>query len=154
MDYAIAYPSLFPHINEFYVDIFDRCLSDVHNPLILELSPKESPLTAIPTPQKTSSHNEQQKDNPNGNNVKANWESKLANIFTNSFNPFCMEKIAHNLTSLQKQSETITQKEINQVSSQINKIYKITGEQVGVIKTIRTNKKTNPNNMIKSGKKA
>ena len=123
VDYAIVCPSLFPNINDFYINIFDRCLSDVHNRLILELSSCGFPFRALPTPQTTSSHYEQQKDNPNVNNVKANWEPKLANIFTNSFNPSCMEKLAHTLTRLQKQSATIMQKEINQVSNQIGEIY-------------------------------
>ena len=38
IDYAIASADLLQHVNDFHIDIFDRCLSDVHSPLSLELN--------------------------------------------------------------------------------------------------------------------
>ena len=38
IDYAIASSDLFKHINDFHIDIFDKCLSDIHSPIYLELN--------------------------------------------------------------------------------------------------------------------
>ena len=38
IDYAIASPELFPKVRNFYVDCFDKLLSDKHNPICLSLT--------------------------------------------------------------------------------------------------------------------
>ena len=40
IDYCIASSDLFPHIQDFQVDIPDRSLSDFHSPIILTLKNK------------------------------------------------------------------------------------------------------------------
>ena len=37
VDYCIMSPCLLPSISNFYVDTFDRCMSDVHSPICLDL---------------------------------------------------------------------------------------------------------------------
>ena len=37
IDYCIASPDLFPHIQDFHVDVPDKSLSDFHSPIILTL---------------------------------------------------------------------------------------------------------------------
>ena len=41
VDYYIASNNLFPDISSFSVDTFDRCMSDVHHPISLELNPQQ-----------------------------------------------------------------------------------------------------------------
>ena len=48
IDYAIASAALFPYIAEFYIDTFDKSLSDVHSPICLTLTGRKAPLP-VPT---------------------------------------------------------------------------------------------------------
>ena len=41
IDYAILSMGLFPHIVDFYIDIYDKCLSDVNCPVCLVMSGKK-----------------------------------------------------------------------------------------------------------------
>ena len=38
IDYAIISMELYPNIVDFYVDVFDKCMSDVHCPICLAIS--------------------------------------------------------------------------------------------------------------------
>ena len=40
IDYCVASPDFFPHIQDFHVDILDKNLSDKHSPIILTLETK------------------------------------------------------------------------------------------------------------------
>ena len=40
IDYAILSMGLFPYIVDFYIDIYNKCLSDVHCPVCLVISGK------------------------------------------------------------------------------------------------------------------
>ena len=42
IDYCIASPDFFPHIQDFQVDILDKNLSDKHSPIILTLKNKHT----------------------------------------------------------------------------------------------------------------
>ena len=37
IDFAILSMELFPYVDDFYVDILDKCMSDVHCPICLEM---------------------------------------------------------------------------------------------------------------------
>ena len=38
IDYAILYMELFPYVDDFHVDILDKCMSDVHYPICIVIS--------------------------------------------------------------------------------------------------------------------
>ena len=44
IDYAILSMGLFPYIVDFYIDIYDKCLSDVHCPVCIVMSGKKCQL--------------------------------------------------------------------------------------------------------------
>ena len=48
VDYAIASAEVFPKVSEFFVDTFDKCLSDVHSPLCITLYEKNDTLFSAP----------------------------------------------------------------------------------------------------------
>ena len=83
IDYAIASPSLFPLIENFYVDDFDKTMSDVHSPICLSLSnlPKKNESVKLDQPKETvesvSEHNFEI--------ISTKWNNELTNEYKNAF---------------------------------------------------------------------
>ena len=133
VDYALASTDLFQYINAFQVDIFDRCLSDVHCPISLELN--KQPCTETPV----HSYNE---PNPTDTTqpiktptFRTLWDPNKKTALAEAFNIMNINALTDHLDSLQH-SDMITQPEIYQLTASIEGVYKDTGEKAGVIKPL------------------
>ena len=133
VDYTLANADLFQHINEFHVDVFDRCLSDVHCPLSLELNSQTG--TEIITTQKelkpcetTHSTTTQQ--------TKTLWDPSKQSIFKEAFNIPDISTLTTQLANIHQQPDLVTQSQIDHLTTCIEGVYKVAGETAGVIKPL------------------
>ena len=154
VDYAIASIDLFPHINDFCIDTFDRCLSDVHCPITLELNQIISPMLNISETEVEVEKNEPTKATPN---TKINWEQNKKDLYTNSFKNAKILELVGQIDNLDEKHKTVTQVDIDHITKSIENIYKEAGETAEVIKTTPQNHKKhyrNQTHIRKTCKKA
>ena len=97
IDYAIASPEFLPKVSNFHVDIFDKLLSDKHNPICLSLKFKDlvkSRPTAVP-----------ESDRPIPLNartvIKNNWDRSTKSEYKEAYN----ESEVDNLASMLNDAE-------------------------------------------------
>ena len=127
IDYVIASPTVFPKINDFYVDIFDQLLSDYHCPIHLYLNYEKRPTPPICHTPAIPPRNSQD----NSNMIKNSWENDKKYIFKNAFDVNQMNSI---ITELQaQQNEPVTQEYMESITEKIHNIYKEAGCGSGVM---------------------
>ena len=107
VDYAISSMGLSPHIVDFYIDIHDRCLSDVRYPVCLVMSGKKS--ATIENNIDLVTHNEYLKTK----HVKIAWKQELCNQYTHSFNVKEIEQFQSKLTHIISEMAHVTQQIID-----------------------------------------
>ena len=89
INYIIGSPAIFPYFTNMLIDTFDPLLSDVHNPVCLEMAkvnigPGSEVTTTKNIPQADSSHNKTNKAN-NSPTYKPTWEGDKMISFKNAF---------------------------------------------------------------------
>ena len=129
VDYYIASLSLFEIIVNMKVDLFDSCLSDVHNPIFIELnrtnciikdpgSPKSAPKIVA-----KGAHN----SDPS---YKTNWDQSKEGIFKEAFDLSAIEKLCN---QIQIVNENVNKDVINKIASSLCNVYKEAGCKAGVM---------------------
>ena len=103
IDYAILTMGLFPYIVDFYIDIHDRCLSDVHCPVCLVMSGKNC--ATIENNIDLVTHNEYLKTK----HGKIAWKQELCNQYTQSFNVKEIEQFQSKSTHIISEMAHVTQ---------------------------------------------
>ena len=135
IDYAIASPDLFKHINDFHIDIFDKCLSDVHSPIYLELN--SLLCTDFPEPN-TSQENVILQDttqlNQRKRTTKTNWDPTKKNAFTEAINTPHIKHLTQQITNLGQNLALVSQSEINSLTETLEKMYEDAGVETGITK--------------------
>ena len=79
IDYAIASMKMFPNIVDFYVDILDTCMSDVHCPIGIVLSGDNMDI-------QDTHENTENKKYIIENNIVTKWDHDHCELYTKSFN--------------------------------------------------------------------
>ena len=94
---------LFPYIVDFYIDIYDKCLSDVHCPVCIVMSGKKC--STIENNIGLVTHNGYLKTK----HVKIAWKQELSNQYTQSFNVKEIEQFQSKLTHIMSEMDHVTQ---------------------------------------------
>ena len=141
IDYVISSVDLFPYIQDMGVDCYDPLLSDVHNPIFVELTRKKNSTSAndqmeLPLPCEPS---------PGVPKLKNNWDSNKKEVFKKAFN---MQAINHLCKTINNtQSYSVNELTIDNLAKDICNVYKEAGCESGVIKLL--NRMANGKNCLK-----
>ena len=91
IDYAILSMELYPYIVDFYVDIFDKSMSDVHCPICLVMSCNgELPSGKVNDCIDNSKYSV-------SNNVRCKWNEEMSEQYTLAFNLETIENFQNHL---------------------------------------------------------
>ena len=135
IDYAIASSDLFKHINDFHIDIFDKCLSDIHSPIYLELN--SLLCTDFPEPninQENVIMQDTTQLNQRKRTTKTNWDPTKKNAFTEAINTPHIKHLTQQITNLGQNLELVSQSEINSLTETLEKMYEDAGVETGITK--------------------
>ena len=83
IDYAVASRSLFPLIAEFYVDLYDKCLSDSHSPICITIRIKDQ--FKLSSPETKDNTIKGKSSNINTIKYKCKWEKECESDYVNAF---------------------------------------------------------------------
>ena len=120
--------SLLNNIADFYVDAFDKCLSDVHVPLCITIKLNDRK-------HNKPKYNAKQKIYRNTfNTVKTVWKADLAEEYKNETENIMDTNIERETCELNKTKETITND-----AKLINKILIDSAKHIGICSTVKTN---------------
>ena len=130
IDYCIASPDFFPHIQDFQVDILDKNLSDKHSPIILTLKNKHTDnfTNQSESPQETDIEYER---------ISSKWNDTKMKEFQQSFDQNKINDYFQILESIEKNNTD--QSEINNVVKEISKISINAGINTNMSKTFTDN---------------
>ena len=136
VDYALADTNILCYINDFCVETFDRCLSDVHCPISLELignvSMNVSQLSAtIPTHNTPTNHNTQPEEQMP--NIKVKWDNTKSKEFGETLQIDDINNLIAQINTISDQPSIISKGDIDSITNSIKQIYIESGKKVGVI---------------------
>ena len=136
VDYILASPDLFCHINDFSIDTHDKCLSDIHCPLLLELNHTENNHTRLnhQNNKNTSDNTTQNAANPL--NIKATWAQSKATQFREAIVTSSIRSVLMYIDNLWDDRKTVTQVEVDKIAKNIEQVYKEAGEKAGVVRVL------------------
>ena len=125
IDYAVVSMDLFSSIDDFYIDVLDKCMSDVHCPICLTISCNKT----------VSNENEYiRADNSDyiiKKDVKCRWKDDLRDDYTSAFNIDNIQRVNSILT------ETLT-KMASTTQNIIDDLY-VSFKDIFIAPTISTN---------------
>ena len=122
VDYCIISDCLLPFISDFCVDAFDRCMSDVHSPICLDL--KNIPVVKNePLP----------KDNSEKIPYKSNWKPELKSQYQNSFVENDIMRLTENILN-QQLSENPTKEEMERLVVDLTSVIVTPAKKLGLRK--------------------
>ena len=136
IDYVLASPDLFHYINNFSVDIFDKCLSDVHSPLSLELNTIENHQVEINSPTNTPNSNGTGQSKEQTSKLRVKWDQSKLLQFRGAFETDRIQSVMRRVDDLHACSAPTTQAQIDGITDHIEQVYKEVGERAGVIKVL------------------
>ena len=121
VDYMIANVNLFPCINDFKVLDFERCLSDVHNPLSLNVTL----LNCNNTTTDTHDHNvSQPNDQSNFVNDKARWKPGIENEFASNISTVDLRSLESKILGMLDDIHAINQIDVDLITDSLCDIVK------------------------------
>lgn len=144
VDYVIASSSLLGIICDFYVDEFDRCLSDIHSPVCVTLSCSCRSGGKVETQNRTasereavvvSSHSNPETDTELIESVKTRWDINLADSYKGSFSSEDMCRLEARLIVME--DETVSQENMDIVCDMVNDIFIRPAVDLGMTKNRR-----------------
>ena len=127
VDYLLASPSLFKRIQNFRIDEFDECLSDVHCPVIFTLDYDNIGVSK-------TNHKNKQEINENRTESKPNWDQKHEKDFLDKIDTSAVNQITNQLKILSENIDHITQKDIDEITNDICQTMTTSAKQLGMIK--------------------
>jgi hypothetical protein len=128
IDYVLVSDYLLPHVAGFSVGTFDKALSDVHCPLFFELNYGEKNVNCD-----NSHENSPDVTLQNSKNFVHKWRIGANSEYKNSFSNTEVENIDNLLTNFLDRDE-ISQKDMDNVVSEINNIFIGTAQKIGLCK--------------------
>ena len=136
VDYALVSNYLLPSISNFYVDVFDPCMSDVHAPICLDLK-----LTKA----QNSVQNPQTGKNWEKIYFKPLWKPEAKSDFINSFDQNQIMQLSEKILNSHMSSE-LSQEKMDNLVADLNSIILEPAKKVGLCKKVSsTNKKPREN---------
>ena len=136
IDYALASPDMFHHINNFSVDIFNKCLLDVHSLLSLELNSIEKYQAEENFSTNPLNGNDTEQHKEETPKLRVKWDRSKLLQFRGAFEIDCIQSVMRQVDVLRACSASTTQTQIEQITKHIEQVYKEVGEEVGVIKVL------------------
>ena len=113
IDYCVASPDFFPHIQDFHVDILDKNLSDKHSPIILTLETKH-------IENLESQSDSTQESDIEYERISSKWDNNKKQEFQSNFD---QNKISDFLQILETiDTKNTDQTEINNIVKEISNI--------------------------------
>ena len=136
VDYSIMSDCLLPFISDFCIDTFDRCMSDVHSPICLNIKnvPFVKNAPDIPT------------ENCEKILFKPKWKPECKIEYQNSFVENDIMLLSEKILS-QQLSPNPTKEEIEKIVTDLTSVIVTPAKQVGMCKKYRP-KKSNPRKSI------
>ena len=131
VDYAIVSSSLFPSVLDFYIDKFDSCMSDAHLPVCVTLEVKQEAKKVQDLPDLKYDTLD----------YRASWKNEKKIDYQQAFSSEKILLLSEKITN-QSLLATITQEEIDQLTSELTDIIIEPAKQVGLCKKIRKSNKT------------
>ena len=132
VDYCLVSKCLLPCISDFFVDVFDRCMSDVHSPICIDI--KNVPIVNN-TPQLPEEKCEKL-------SYSSRWKAESKDEYVNAFVENDIMQLSHSILS-QQLSPNPTQHEIDKLVTDLTSVIITPAKKVGLVKKIRV-KKTKP----------
>ena len=128
VDYIIVSDCVLPFVINFKVDIFDKCLSDVHTPLCLtmrteaQIIPKNTATFATPNTGESKVIK----------NYKCRWKPGIEQDFKSNFSVESIENLSNNIQNTDVSD--ITTEKINSLTSELSDLFIKTAQSVGLCK--------------------
>lgn len=135
IDYAIASPDLFPKVGNFYVDIFDKLLSDKHNPICLSLVCSNYAEVSNTTNENVS--DKASSDSSNRLVVTKNWDRLASQKYYQAFKGSDIESVASLVDSF---DYNIDQTGMDNLSDAICEAYIKPANDVGLVRILKGGK--------------
>ena len=131
VDYCITSEDILPCIADFYVDSFDKCMSDVHSPICIDI-------TNVPTIKNT-----QKISNENCETLlyKPGWKPESKAAYINSFSENDIMQVAENILT-QQISPNPTKQDIEKLVTDLTSVILEPAKKIGLCK--KQAKKRNP----------
>ena len=139
IDYAVLSMELYPHIVDFYVDIFDKCMSDVHCPICLVMSCNSDVST-----DKANDCIDNSKYSVT-TNVRCRWNEEMSEQYTLSFDMETIENFQIYLRNIILNMCKVTQDIIDNMYIDMKELFIQPAKKTGIYKVF--DKK--PNTFIK-----
>ena len=147
IDYAIVSMELFPNIVDFYVDVLDKCLSDVHCPICLEMSFKTSASNRNDNVNLYNSKYVKEK------NTTCRWKNDLGNQYTLSYETESIVKFQEQLHCIMYRLSYVSQEMIDVLYEDMKSLFINPARKVGIYKEFKNNSKSVTKKSRRHGKK-
>lgn len=136
VDYIITSDCLLPHVIDFKVDVFDKCLSDVHSPLCLSMRKEIKVVT-----EKTSNVIPSTIDSGKTfKNFRCKWKPGIEKDFISNFSEPDIEILSSNIHNTD-QTDCSTEK-IDSLVGELSDLFIKTAQSIGLCKeSVKQNKK-------------
>ena len=131
VDYALVSDCLLPCICNFYVDTFDRCMSDVHVPLCLNIKITNQAKNTDPSPPY---------QNTETRKFSSVWKPELKGAFQNGFSETDIMQLSESI-SRQQMSGNSSKEEIEKLVSDLTSLILKPAKQLGLCKKNRAKNK-------------
>ena len=139
---------LFPNIVDFYVDVIDKCLSDVHCPICLEMSFNTSaPNRNDNVTMCNNSKYVKEK------NTTCRWKNGLGNQYTLSYETESIEKFQEQLHCIMYRLSYVSQEIIDVLYEDMKSLFIKPARKVGIYKEFKNHSKSVTKKSRRHGKK-
>ena len=147
IDFAILSMELFPYVDDFYVDILDKCMSDVHCPICLVMICKPTVSIKNDNCMHTDSKYEMDK------RITCKWKPELDNQYLSSFNMRNIQKFQQQLAAIISYMSHATQKLIDHLYTNMKSIFIEPASSTGIYREHTNNSRNVRNQSRQHGKK-
>ena len=127
IDFAILSMELFPYVDDFYVDILDKCMSDVHCSICLVMICKPTVLIKNDNCMHTDIKYEMDK------RITCKWKPELDNQYLSSFNMRNIQKIQQQLAAIISNMSHATQELIDHLYTNMKSIFIEPANSTGIL---------------------
>ena len=148
IDFGVVSMELFPHIIDFYIDVFDKCISDVHCPICLVLSSDRN----VSCERVDTSIDSNNSDFIVKNNTRCKWNDKLSNEYILSFNIDQINNLNVQLKNTLSSMSHVTHDIIDSLYVEMKNIFIQPAKSTGMCKEIKHGGKQNVKNTRRHGK--
>ena len=133
VDYAIADTGKLSYINDFRVETFDRCLSDIHCPISLELLGNLPMVVGATIPAHNTPTDPDTQSVKQMTNIKVKWDNTKSKQFGETLQNSDINNLVAQIITISDQPSIISQGDIDSITNSINQIYIDSGQKIGVI---------------------